>query len=276
MLTKTKVLRSPQDLTTPPLEIPFLQFPGLSQIEGLRHAVYTRRGGSSRPPYESLNTSSAVGDHAEHVEMNLKRIRQTFGAPSLREMTQVHGEQILMLVDTRDGNLQHEAPTADAMVTDLEGVALMVKQADCQAVMLVDPTRKAVAAVHCGWKGNVANLPAKVVDRMKTSLGCSPEEMRAAIGPSLGPCCAEFTSYEALFPTYFARFMVRKNFFDLWEITRKQLLDAGLKKDKIEIAGICTRCRTDLFFSYRGEGTTGRFATLMMVEPSQEIRFGKS
>jgi polyphenol oxidase len=267
MLTRTKVLRSAQDSSTPPVEIPFLQFPGLSRIHGLRHAVYTRRGGSSRPPYESLNISSAVGDQGSHVGVNLKRIQQAFGAPRLQEMTQIHGENIRMLVGAHEGNPQNNAPPADAMVTDIEGVALMVKQADCQAVMLVDPARKVVGTVHCGWRGNVANLPAKVIERMKTFLGCSPGEMRAGVGPSLGPCCAEFTSYKALFPAHFTRFMVRKNYFDLWEITRSQLLEAGLKKDNIEIAGICTRCRTDLFFSYRGEGTTGRFATLIMLEP---------
>jgi polyphenol oxidase len=273
MVTKTTVLPSPPNPLSPPIEIPFLQFPALSRIQGLRHAVYTRLGGCSPPPYESLNTSSAVGDQAKLVAVNLKRIREAFGAPSLQEMTQVHGEHIRMLVCPDDTNLQRAATPADAMVTALQEVALMVKQADCQAVLLVDTARKAIGAVHCGWRGNVADLPGKVVQRMKTSLGCSPGEMRAAIGPSLGPCCAEFTSYQDLFPPHFDRFMVRKNFFDLWEITRRQLLEAGLKKDKIEIAGICTRCRRDLFFSYRGEGNTGRFATLIMVEGSEDIRY---
>jgi YfiH family protein len=182
-------------------------------------------------------------------------------------MNQVHGARVHMLELVKDTDLQEDAPCADAMVTNLTGIALMVKQADCQAVILVEPVKKAIAVIHCGWRGNVANLPAKVVERMTSSLDCSAAEMRAAIGPSLGPCCAEFTSHETLFPAHFRRFMVRRNHFDLWELSRMQLLEAGLKKDRIEIAGICTRCRTDLFFSYRGEGATGRFATLVMLEP---------
>jgi polyphenol oxidase len=263
------MLRSSRNPSNPPVEIPFLQFPGLSQVQGLRHAVYTRHGGNSPPPYQSLNTSASVGDRADHVGMNLETIQQAFDAPTLRGMTQVHGENILMVTGPRRAEPQNDAPPADAMATSLQGVALMVKQADCQAVLLVDPGRKAVAVAHCGWRGNVANLPAKVVERMRKAFSCAPGEIRAAIGPSLGPCCAEFTSHEDLFPPHFSRFMVRKNYFDLWGITRRQLVEAGLKKDRIEIAEICTRCRTDLFFSYRGEGRTGRFATLIMLEPTQ-------
>jgi polyphenol oxidase len=267
MLIRSALVPSAQNPSMPPIEIPFLQFPGLSRINGIRHAVYTRNGGTSRPPFESLNVSHAVGDNPDHVVANLQRTRQAFGAPSLQGMNQVHGARVHMLELAKDTDLQEDAPCADAMVTNLTGIALMVKQADCQAVILVEPVKKAIAVIHCGWRGNVANLPAKVVERMTSSLDCSAAEMRAAIGPSLGPCCAEFTSHETLFPAHFRRFMVRRNHFDLWELSRMQLLEAGLKKDRIEIAGICTRCRTDLFFSYRGEGATGRFATLVMLEP---------
>ena len=267
MLKRIATAKSLQEALLSPIEIPFLQFPGLFRIDGLRHAVYTRLGGTSRPPYKSLNISFSVGDEAEHAAINRQRIQQAFGAPRLQEMNQVHGDRILVLNDEPGGLMHCKAPRVDAAVTTLPGVALMVKQADCQAIVLVEPARKAVAVVHCGWRGNVVNLPARVVEKMRFSLGCSPAEMKAAIGPSLGPCCAEFTSYETLFPEHFRRFLVRKNHFDLWELSRMQLLEAGLPKDGIEIAGICTRCRTDLFFSYRGEKRTGRFATLAMLEP---------
>jgi polyphenol oxidase len=267
MLIRNARLPSTQNAAPSPVEIPFLEFSGLSRIDGLKHAIYTRHGGSSRPPYETLNVGATVGDNADHVAMNLQRIQQAFGAPRLQAMNQVHGDHVLLLRRTREANPNRGTLSADAMATSLTGIALMVKQADCQAVILAEPVKKAVAVVHCGWRGNTANLLAKVVERMKISMGCTPSEIRAAIGPSLGPCCGEFTSHETLFPAHFKRFMVRKNYFDLWEISRSQLLEAGLHDDKIEIAGICTRCRTDLFFSYRGEGTTGRFATLVMLEP---------
>ena len=87
----------------------------------------------------------------------------------------------------------------------------------------------------------------------------------AAIGPSLGPCCAEFVTYRDIFPEEFDRFMVDENHFDLWALSSWQLENAGMRPENIEVAGLCTRCRTDLFYSYRAEGNTGRFGTVAML-----------
>jgi YfiH family protein len=144
-------------------------------------------------------------------------------------------------------------------------VAIMVKQADCQAVILYDPVREVLANVHCGWRGNTHNVLSAAVRRMTGEFGTRPRDLRAAIGPSLGPCCAEFVTHETLFPETFARYRVQRNHFDLWEISRWQLAEAGVREDHIETAGLCTRCRTDLFFSYRAEKVTGRFATVAML-----------
>lgn len=254
------------DPTVAAAEIPCFQFPGLSAHDELAHAVYTRHGGVSEPPYLSLNVSCATGDRMERVAINLQRIQQTLGARRLVGMKQVHGTRIVVLSAAQDPGPEADPFQADAMVTNLPGVALMVKQADCQAVILFDPEKKVIANVHCGWRGNTSNLLGRVIETMRTAFGCIPANLRAAIGPSLGPCCAEFTTYEALFPDSFRRYMVRRNYFDLWEISRRQLIQAGLRDDRIETAGVCTRCRTDLFFSYRGEGTTGRFATAVMLK----------
>ena len=202
----------------------------------------------------------------KNVETNLSMIREITGATSLRFMNQVHGKNIVIL---RESDFQdRRAPlTADAMITDLAGVALLVKQADCQAVILYDPVKKVVSNVHCGWRGNAHGLLAAVIASMRTEFGCDPSQLRAAIGPSLGPCCAEFVTYKEIFPESFRPFMIRDNYFDLWAISRSQLLESGLKEANIESADLCTRCRTDLFYSYRGEGNTGRFATVVMLKP---------
>jgi polyphenol oxidase len=265
MLARSKIAHPSEDLAFATTEIPYLQFPGLSANDQLAHAVYTRHGGVSEPPYHSLNVGYSTGDEADRVGINLRIVQQTLGARHIEEMTQVHGTRILIVNREKSASPEAGLPPADAMITNLTGVALMVKQADCQAVILFDPENKVIANVHCGWRGNTANLLAKVIDAMRASFGCAPAALRAAIGPSLGPCCAEFTSHETLFPGHFRHFMVKKNYFDLWEVSRWQLLQAGLRKDRIELASICTRCRTDLFFSYRGEGTTGRFATVVML-----------
>jgi len=243
------------------LEVPYFQFPRLSQFPELVHAVFTRQGGVSPSPFDTLNTSFSTGDREERVRTNLKIIGRAVGARHLIFMTQVHGTDIGVLRAPLSG----QPVRADAVITDLREVAIMVKQADCQAVILYDPVRGVLANVHCGWRGNARNFLSAVLRRMNREFGTEPRNLRAAIGPSLGPCCAEFVTYKDLFPEDFHRFMVRKNYFDLWEISRWQLTEAGLREEHIETAGLCTRCSTDLFFSYRARKVTGRFATVAML-----------
>ncbi|MBW2303704.1 MAG: peptidoglycan editing factor PgeF [Deltaproteobacteria bacterium] len=246
--------------------MPLFQFSVLSPCEGLNHAVFTRHGGVSRPPFHTLNTAFGNGDDPGRVRENLRRIKDILHARALAFMDQVHGKEILVLKGKATRAPLPEPLQGDALITDGEGIALMVKQADCQAVLLYDPSRRVIANVHCGWRGNRQNILGAVVETMRKEFGCNPAEILAGIGPSLGPCCAEFVTHEEIFPKEFRPFMVRENYFNLWEISRFQLIEAGLEENHIEVAGLCTRCRTDLFFSYRGEGTTGRFATLIMLK----------
>jgi len=245
-------------------------YPKLILSQQLTHGVFTRLGGMSDPPYGSLNTSYSVGDRPESVTANLSKIKEAIRANHLIFMNQSHGADI-HIVNKDDFEVQSNVPLADAIITDTPGVALMVKQADCQGVIIFDPKNAVVANVHCGWRSNVKNILRHTVTRMRKVFGCRETDLLAAIGPSLGPCCAEFVSHKEIFPKEFERFMVRKNYFDLWAISYWQLLEAGLSKENIELAGICTRCRTDLFYSYRGEGKTGRFATVAMVKKGSDI-----
>ena len=245
-------------------ELEYLQFPGLSNYKRLAHAVFTRHGGVSKPPYAFLNTSYSTGDDSEAIDTNLEIIKRAIGVNLLLFMNQNHGREILVL---KKGVTQDVTPlvSADAAITDIPHLPIMIKQADCQAVILFDPIGRVVANVHCGWRGNTQNLLGSVVSAMERHFGSQASDLRAAVGPSLGPCCAEFKDHENMFPKRFKMFMMRKNYFNLWEISRWQLLEAGLRSDNIEVAGICTRCRTDLFFSYRGEGVTGRSGTVAML-----------
>jgi len=246
-------------------EVIYLQFPRLLGHKQLVHAVFTRHGGVSAPPYNTLNTGHNTGDQPKRVRLNLEIIKEAIGARHLIFMNQVHGREMLIL---RQGSSEEpeETTTADAVITDIPDLAVMVQQADCQGVILFDPTKRVVANVHCGWKGNTCNILGSVVTRMRSDFECKESDLIAAIGPSLGPCCAEFITHQQIFPEKFRRFMVRENYFDLWEISRGQLLEAGLKGENIEVAGICTRCKTSQFYSYRAEGVTGRFATVAMLK----------
>ncbi len=246
---------------------PFLhfRFPALSAHAELVHGVFTRRGGVSRAPYDSLNVSSSAGDLEESVNENLERVRDTLGANCLRQVNQVHGDRIVVLEKEGDPGY-HTPPTADVIMTRVPWQGLVVKLADCQGVILYDPDKKAVAVAHCGWRGNVGNVLGKAVQAMVKVFNSSPAAILAAIGPSLGPCCGEFVGHETLFPESFRRFQVRENYFDLWAVSCWQLMEAGLREDHVEISGLCTRCRTDFFFSYRKEGKTGRFAVAAMLK----------
>jgi YfiH family protein len=243
--------------------IPYFQYPKLSLNRQLVHGVFTRQGGVSDAPYNSLNTSYDVGDRKKNVTENLQKIKKTIGAKHLIFMHQNHGIGIQVL--RKDRPKPDGALSADAMITDIPRLALLVKQADCQGVIVFDAHKKVVANAHCGWRGSVQNILGRVVTRMEQDFGCRRSHLCATIGPSLGPCCAEFVSYAEIFPDEFLKFMTRKNCFDFWAISCRQLVEAGLQEDNIEVAGICTRCRPDIFFSYRAEGRTGRFGTVAML-----------
>jgi YfiH family protein len=244
--------------------VAYFRFPKLSQNKRLIHGVFSRHGGISRPPYESLNTSYTVGDHGEDVASNLHRINDALGVEMMIFMNQRHGENILIL-DKNTPPKFGEAPSADALITDLPHIGLMVKQADCQGVIVFDPIKQVVANVHCGWRGNVTNILGKVIERMTRYFGSQGSHLLAGIGPSLGPCCAEFITHDKIFPKSFQPFMIRENYFDLWAISRRQLMEAGVRGENIEIAGLCTRCRPDLFYSYRRQKRTGRFGSVAML-----------
>lgn len=240
------------------------RYPGLSASRELTHGVFARHGGMSGPPYESLNVSHSVGDRPEHVKGNLARVQREIGGSRLIYLDQLHGRDIQIFrggVSLLSGN---HFP-GDALITDIHGLGLVIKQADCQSVILHDPERRVVANVHCGWRGNVQNILGEAVARLEKDFSCTPSRILAAIGPSLGPCCGEFLDHKKIFPHEFEPFMVREPFFDMWAISCWQLTEAGLRAENIELASICTRCRTDLFFSYRGEGVTGRFCTVVML-----------
>ena len=167
---------------------------------------------------------------------------------------------------SRGPAIQNETSPADALITDVPSTCLMIQTADCQAVMLVDPHAHVVANIHCGWRGSVADIVGKTVAYMVAEFGCRPGNMTAAIGPSLGPCCAEFINYNDEIPRQLWPFRVGSHHFDFWRISRHQLVQAGLLDSHVYAPGMCTRCNPHLFFSYRAAKETGRFAALIGMD----------
>jgi hypothetical protein len=213
-----------------------------------------------------LNVAFGIGDDDKHVKENRRIIAQGLGAKELIFAEQVHGERILIMgrqevYDADDSN--PAALVGDAMVTDIHERFLAIQVADCQAVLLYDPGRRVVANVHCGWRGSVRNIIGRTVDVMRSRFGCSPGNIRAGIGPSLGPCCAEFVNYRTEIPVEFRQHKDANDYFDFWAVSREQLTTAGVSAGNIETSQICTRCHGDDFFSYRAAKITGRFAAVI-------------
>jgi len=247
---------------------PFIAFNVLAEIPGLVHGVFTRHGGVSEPPCESLNVSWSNGDSPEAVSENLARVKRALGLDALVSSRQFHGDNIGLIDSDSVALLQDRpplfvAPPGDALATDLSGIGLLIKIADCQSILLVDPKTRAIANVHSGWRGSVRNIVGKTVRCLEERFGCDPANIRAAVSPSLGPCCAEFVHYREEIPPELWAFQVRPNYFDFWAITKSQLNSAGVRDEHIEFARRCTVCGHADFFSYRAERTTGRMASVI-------------
>lgn len=246
----------------------FLQFPSLLRFPELFHGVFTRKGGVSEGPFSSLNSSLGAGDLPQHVEENRRRMAARCCGLNPVFPRQVHGTTVQVIAaDGAEASRRHgpKCVEADAVVTGVPGLALGIQVADCQPVILYDPVERVVANVHSGWRGSIGNILGETLAVMRQGFGTVPKNVHAAIGPSLGPCCAEFINYRDEIPKRYWSYGDSRDCFDFWSISRDQLAVEGVRKENIYTSGLCTRCRMDLFYSYRGEGATGRFAVLAGV-----------
>ncbi|MBC2742476.1 MAG: laccase domain-containing protein [Desulfosarcina sp.] len=199
------------------------QFEALNHFQGLTHAIGCRNGGFSLPPFDGMNLSHGVGDDPEAVTANRKRLLEMTSGGVHVYTHQNHETSIRVITreaKRRGEAIQTESVPADALITDVPGIRLLIQTADCQAVMLFDSKKRVVANIHCGWRGSAANIIGNTVFRMVSEFGCDPGHMTAAIGPSLGPCCAEFINYENEIPRQLWLFRVGPHHFDFWRISR--------------------------------------------------------
>ena len=244
----------------------FFQFPNLNRFPEIQHAIFTRQGGCSYGPYRSLNTSFGVGDDPRNVQQNRTTIFTCLESAELVFMRQVHGNEAVVCTKDTDSHQEahlHRRREGDALVTAFKRKLLMVQVADCQSVFLYDPFQKVVANVHSGWRGSIKNVIGRAVKTMETEMQCLARHIIAGVGPSLGPCCAEFVNYKTEIPKEFWKYKDQSDLFDFWALSRDQLVAAGVLNQNIHLSDLCTKCNPTLFFSYRGEGQTGRFAAVI-------------
>jgi polyphenol oxidase len=251
-----------------------LQFPALSALSGFFHGIFLRGATDGQGGIIPFDIGMGGVTPEALVRSNRRRMAAFFGA-GLRSVygRQVHGREVGVL--RRDGNRPHRNTdgfmqlNGDALITDLEGSALVILVADCQPVIIIDPVKRVVANVHSGWRGSIKNIVGETIRRMAVVFHSRPEDLVCGIGPSLGPCCAEFIHYKDELPEPFWTYRNSAFHFDFWQASRDQLTDAGVRIENIHISGLCTRCNPSLFFSYRGERRTGRFAAVVGLEPGK-------
>ena len=230
----------------------------------IRHGCFTRQGGVSHGPYDSLNVGTNVGDIPTHVVQNRSLITKSLGIPAhlLFDVEQVHKTNHVLVNIKPTSHIQ-----ADILLTDKPNYALMIKHADCQAALLYDPEHHVCAAVHAGWRGLVQKAYTKALLEMKKLWNTNPQCVLVGISPSLGLCHSEFLSWKEDFPPELWPFQRGENKMDLLAIAQQELLQAGILAEHLEIAHICTYDTPERFFSYRREKMTGRTATCIKLLP---------
>jgi YfiH family protein len=242
---------------------------------GVPHAFLTRLGGVSAPPFDTLNLGHTVGDDPAAVEKNHDRVFTALEISREQVVSpfQVHGTQVRPVSQAHGGSVQY---AIDGLLTATPSVALLLRFADCVPILLFDPTHRAIAVVHSGWKGTAGNIAAVAVEALVRYAESRPEELWAGIGPAIGPCCYEVGQEMAKTASQIgpegARALQQREgarrpgglYLDLPGLVQAQLAAAGVKQ--ITMSGICTACQTDEWFSHRAEnGRTGRFGALAML-----------
>jgi YfiH family protein len=238
--------------------------------ETITQAVFTRHGGVSPRPWNSLNVGGSIGDDLAHVRENCIRSFQAIGRVpgSVHDVWQVHSADVVYADAPRPLDTPYQK--ADILLTDNPAVTLYMRFADCTPILLHDPARRAIGMVHSGWLGTVRGAARAAVEAMQARYGSEPADILAAIGPAIGPDHYEVgadviarvratfgAEADALLPSY-----GKSTHFDLWKANQLLLAQAGV--NQVEVAGICTACHTEDWFSHRGEkGRTGRFGALI-------------
>jgi purine-nucleoside/S-methyl-5'-thioadenosine phosphorylase / adenosine deaminase len=273
----------------------YFEFEALSAYSQVAHAVFTRRRGFSAGRYTGLNGSVTTGDDPATVRRNRWAVEDAVGLPLIWARP-VHGTDVVFVdrafaegapEDAASAQRLHERLRlieADAMVTDVPGLALCWSFGDCAPVLMYDSQHEAVALVHSGWRGAAGGIVPRTIAAMGARYGTKPADLLVGIGPAIGACCYEvqenvITAFQAdpvVWET--AVFDERvpagetqpRRFLDVRVSTYNQALAAGVLPENLEDSDICTGCRTDLFYSHRREPKpSGRFMVAIGLRRGQ-------
>ena len=261
--------------------VPYFIFKNLEETGLVRHGFSTRLGGVSEGYLASMNLSFTRGDREENVRENFRRMGRAIGfiPENLVLSDQTHTDHVRLMTEADRGKgytkpLDYQ--DVDGMVTDVPGLVLTTFYADCVPLYFVDPVHRAIGLSHSGWKGTVKRIGAVTLEKMSAAFGTRPEDVRAAIGPSICQDCYEVSEDVAqAFMEEFGgaaeeRMLYRKENgkyqLDLWRANEQVLLEAGILPGHLEVTNVCTCCNPDLLFSHRAtHGKRGNLAAFLML-----------
>lgn len=262
----------------------YLTFPKL-EAAGVVHGFSTRMGGVSEGEFSTMNFSFLRGDARENVLENYRRFSDALGFDyrDLVLSAQIHETKIRKITeaDKGDGILRDTVAGIDGLVTNVPGIPMYTSYADCVPLVFYDPVQEVIAMAHSGWRGTVARIGKKMVEYMQEEYGCKPEDIIAAIGPSICRSCYEVSedvaeAFRAIFkeeeiPEIMDAKPMGKYQLDLWKANEKILLSAGIQKEHLDITDLCTCCNHDKLFSHRAShGKRGNLGCFIYLKPKTE------
>lgn len=257
----------------------YIEFESLNKYRDiLVHFMSTRHGGVSRGDCATLNLGFDRNDDRDNVIENFRLIcgAAGIGTKSLVFGEQVHGTNVY-LADGKDNGKslarENRIRGTDGLITTTPGVTLVTFHADCAPVFIFEPSIKAAALLHSGWKGTLLDIASNALTELKKLPGFDTGRVEAVLGPSIGYCCFEadedvYRLFREKYGngTFYSHISGSKWKIDLKGIIKMRLAEEGVDDKNIHDSGICTKCRNDLFFSYRGDrGRTGSMAAFMQI-----------
>lgn len=261
--------------------VTYLTYPAFDSLEGIMHGFSTRLGGVSTGIYSTMNLSFTRGDEESLVRENFRRIGDAIGflPENLVTSDQTHTANVRLVTEEDRGKgftRPRDYQDIDGMVTNVPGLVLSTFYADCVPLYFVDPVHKAVGLSHSGWRGTASRIGKVTVEKMAREFGSEPEDILAAIGPSICQDCYEVsedvadqfkkTFDEKYWPEIFYKKPDGKYQLNLWQANRRILMEAGVKEEHISMPNLCTCCNPDLMFSHRAShgkrGNLGAFLGL--------------
>ena len=262
---------------------PYISYPLLEKTGMVRHGFSTRLGGVSSGQFASMNLSFKQGDDPEKVLENFRIMADTLGfdleKAVMSDQTHTTNVRLMTAEDMGKGILKKKTyQDVDGMITNVPGLVLVTSYADCVPLFFVDPVHKAIGLSHSGWRGTVGRMGEVTVKAMTRAFGSRPEDLIAAVGPSICKECYEISedvadAFKAAFSAEVCgKILTEKGGgkfqLDLWEANRQILLSAGILPDHIAVTDICTRCHSDLLWSHRATGgKRGGLAAFLSLLP---------